>query len=76
MKQGKLRIFECVPYEITMDSGKKYKITDKIYVGNLSRNGSFSGAVFSDGAHEGSVTFDAKTAKERLGRELFLKEAV
>lgn len=76
MKQGKMRIFECVPYEITMDSGKKYKITDEIYVGNLSRDGSFNGAVFSCGTHEGSVTFDAKTAKERLGRELVLKEAV
>lgn len=76
MKQGKLRIFEGTPYEITMDSGKKYKITGEIYVGNLRRGGSFVGAVFSGGVHEGSVTFDAKTAKERLGRELFLQEAV
>lgn len=71
----KLRIFECKPYEITLDSGKKFKITDEIYAGEVFEDGSFYGAVFTDRNFEGEVRFDQDCAKERLGKELFLKEA-
>ena len=70
----KLRLFECTPYEITLDSGKKIKITDEIYAGCLRADGSFFGAVFTDGDYEGEVDFDPDYAKDRLGKELFFKE--
>ena len=70
-----LRIFECSPYEITLESGKKIKITDEVYAGEVFEDGSFYGAVFTDCNFEGEVRFDPDYAKERLGKELFLKEA-
>ena len=67
-----LRIFQCVPYEITLDRGEIVKIEDEVYAGEFRKDGSFFGAVFTGGNFEGEVHFEPGFAKERLGKELFL----
>jgi len=74
MGKHELRFFRCNPYEITLDSGEVCRVDDEIVGGELRPDGSFLGAVFTDGGYEGEVDFDPDYAKERLGKELFLKE--
>lgn len=75
MGKHELRFFRCNPYEITLGSGEVCRVDDEIVGGELRPDGSFLGAVFSDGQYEGEVDYGPADARERLGRELFLTEA-
>ena len=72
----KLQMFKIKPYEIALESGKKEVIDDDIVVGNVQKDGSFSGAVFESGEYQGSVTYSKAEWKKMRGEELFLREAV
>lgn len=72
----KLQMFKIKPYEIELESGKKEVIDDDIVVGNVQKDGSFSGAVFESGEFQGSVTCSKAEWKKMRGEELFLREAV
>ena len=69
----KMQIFKLKPYEIEFESGKKQTIDDDVVVGNVKKDGGFSGAVFGGGEFQGSVTYSKAEWKKRRGEELFLR---
>lgn len=72
----KMKMFKIKPFEIELESGKKLVIDDDIVVGNVNKDGSFSGAVFESGEFQGAVSYSKEEWKKRRGEELFLREAV
>lgn len=76
MKKWKMRMFKVKPYEVTLDTGKKLTVDDDVVIGNVKKDGGFSGAVFESGMFQGSVTYSKAEWKKMRGEELFLRETV
>ena len=72
----KMQMFKIKPYEIELESGKKIVIDDDLVVGNVNKDGSFSGAIFESGEFLGSVIYSKAEWEKMRGEELFLREVV
>lgn len=72
----KMQMFKIKPYEIELESGKKIVIDDDLVVGNVNKDGSFSGAIFESGEFQGSVIYSKAEWEKMRGEELFLREVV
>ena len=66
----KIQVFKVKPYEIELESGKKQVIDDDVVIGNVKKDGGFSGAVFESGEFQGSVTYSKAEWKKMRGEEL------